>query len=555
MNLNRSMSINKIGMAVLAHERAEYLKICLDTLFKTKLYDYDVTFLLQDDGSKDSRVREILEQPRDFRYKIERYYTPKGPNCAGAAINKAVRRLMEIGDFDVIGWCDPDCLFHPEWLDKTMKICLWARENHAEHNLGPFTSFNSSDYIFHRILGSYESPFGNYVVKRQAGMLNYFYLKEDFLKFGYFPENQDDEYLMTQRLESMGVRNFCTETSYVEHIGQDSVLNQWRPTPVRAAVYGLNLAKSGWPEVLEEKKTLGYFRSVKQNASIALDCQSKMKLDILIPVAEKDIDVLGRVVKGLKENLRHPIGRIIAVGPETNKVKFVSIAEGCEFIAEDSILPVRKEDIDYFVKGMDRSGWLFQQLLKWSGDQICTEDNYLVMDADTILIRPQVFEVGGKFVLLHSDEHHQPYFDLYKRLFGSETKTALSFVSHQMLMNKGLIGQLKQELQLRHGANWLEVLFANIDGSQVSGMSEYELYGQWLLANHPERIEREYWFNVPIPRAELDRFEEFKDKLYEFCRSISFHVYQKADSVQEMPRPAFQNAGANPPADLSASMV
>ena len=237
----------KIGMAILVHERPELLTLCLDSLFKTNLYNYDITFLIQDDGSTDGEIREIIEKERDSKYKIIRSYTQKGHNSWGAAFNKAMRSLMGIDNFDIIGSCDGDAFFHPEWLDQTMKVCLWAKKNHKNHLLGPFSSFNSSDFIFHQILESYDSPYGRYVVKKRMGALNYFYFREDFIKLGFFEEHKDDETLMTDKFKQMRVRNFCTETSYVEHLGRSSVLDKWRPKTVgNNAAYALNLARQGW---------------------------------------------------------------------------------------------------------------------------------------------------------------------------------------------------------------------------------------------------------------------------------------------------------------------
>jgi len=525
IKLQREVRPNfKIGMAVLAHERPEYLEMCLDSLFQTKLYDYDITFLIQDDGSKDPRVREIIQRERAPQYKIVRYYTPKGHNSWGAAFNKATRRLMEIDDFDIIGSCDSDVLFHPEWLDKTMKICLWAKKHHQDHLLGPFSSFNSSDYRFHRILGSYSSPHGNYVVKRRMGAVNYFYFKEDFLRLGFFEEHKDDETWMTNKFEALKVRNFCTETSYIEHIGKASVLNQWRPTPVRQAVYGMNLAKQGWPSDIEKAGTLGYYKYVKDNASWGRDVSSEVKIDVIIPVVEKDLDVFPYVIDGARENLKHPIGRIVVVAPESEIIKAMCADKGCEFVSEDSVLPITKEDIDYTVDGLDRAGWLFQQFLKWSGDSLSSQEYYLVLDADTVLIRPQVFEVNGKTVLLHSDEHHQPYFDVYKKLLGADAPSDLSFVSHHMLYRKARISQLKKEIENRHnGDTWYEVILRTIDKSESSAISEYETYGHWMLQNYGHEIVREYWFNIPVKRTRLGELDKLKKEASMRYRSISFH--------------------------------
>lgn len=246
--LAKSLVYNyKIGFAVLVHERPEHLKVCLDSLFETKINGYNITFLLIDDGSIDPNVRAIVDTPRDAKYKIVRKYTPKGQNSWGAAFNKAVRALKEIDNFDIIGTCDSDALFHPDWLDATMKVCIWAKKNHRLHNIGPFSCFNSSDYKFHNILGRYDSPHGAYLVKERMGALNYFYFSEDFEKLGFFPENKDDETLMTEKFKSLGVRNFCTETSYVEHLGEDSILDQWRPTPVACnSAFALKPVRKGW---------------------------------------------------------------------------------------------------------------------------------------------------------------------------------------------------------------------------------------------------------------------------------------------------------------------
>jgi hypothetical protein len=516
----------KIGMAILAHERPEYLELCLDSLFRTRLYDYDITFLIQDDGSTDPRVRKIIERERDPQYKIIRYFTPKGHNSWGAAFNKAVRRLLEIDDFDIVGSCDADVLFHPEWLDQTMKICLWAKKNHKENILGPFSSFNSSDYEFHRILGVYDSPYGRYVVKRRMGAVNYFLFREDLLKLGLFEEHRDDETLMTQKLEALRVRNFCTETSYVEHIGTMSVLNQWRPTPVTKPVYGMNLPKHGWPTSIERVGTLGYYKYIKGSVSSGDNVSSPTKIDVIIPVVEKDMDVLPYAIDGVRKNLKHPIGRIIIIAPNVQRIKRLCVDNRCEFVQEDSILPITKRDIDYIVDGQDRSGWLFQQFLKWSGDLLSSQEYYLVLDADTVLIRPQIFEINGRVVLLHSDEHHQPYFDLYKKLLGVDAPTALSFTSHHLLYQRCRIAELKRQIEQRHqGVPWYKVLLETIDRSEMSAISEYEIYGQWMLQNHGDEVIREYWFNLALNRAELRRFDKLVQELSQRYRSISFHSY------------------------------
>lgn len=241
----------KIAMAVMAHERPDLLRICLDSIYRSRLQSYDFTLLIQDDGSLDPAVREVIERPAPAGLKVVRSFTPKGPNCWGGAFNKAMRKLLELDDFDIIGTCDSDVVFNADWLDRTMEVALWAKKHHRRHVIGPFSSFNSSDFVFHQVLGTYHSPFGKYLIKKRMGAVNYFYFKEDFEKLGYASECRDDETLLTERFERLGVRQLCTETSYVEHLGGDtSILDQWRPKAVKdIAAHARNPAKDGWPSL------------------------------------------------------------------------------------------------------------------------------------------------------------------------------------------------------------------------------------------------------------------------------------------------------------------
>lgn len=531
IKLSRETEKNfKIGFAVLAHERPEYLEICLDTLFKTELHNHDITFLINDDGSKNPRVEEIINCERDQKYKIIRNFTPKGPNCAGAAINKAVKKLLEIDDFDIIGWCDPDAVFHPEWLEETMKICFWAKKNHKYHILGPFSSFNSSDYKFHRILGTYKSPFGNYIVKRQMGMLNYFYFKEDFLKLGFFPENRDDETLMTEKFEKLGVRNFCTETSFIEHIGQKSVLNQWRSTPIARAVHGVNLAKGSWGVDMEKISPYGYYKYLKDNVGFGKEksVKSDLEVDIIIPAIKKDLDILPLTVESVRKNLMHPIGDIYIVGPKLKEIEVFCRDHECVFKDEDSVVPVRLKDIDYKVRGVDRSGWIFQQLLKLGANKISNKDHFYIIDADTILVQPQKFEDKGKIIFLASDEYNIPYFESFKRIFKSEISPAFSFVAHQMLFSRDKLEEFREEIEKKNEDKpWYQAIIDNLDPNETSSFSEYETYGNWMKKAYPENILIEYWFNKSLAKGAKKYLNYYLERYGCNYRSVSLHSYNR----------------------------
>ncbi len=519
----------KIGVAILSCDRPEYLEKCLDSLFKTKLYNYDVTFLISDDGSTNPKVREIISQKRDSKYKIVTNFTPKGHNSWAGAFNKAMKKLLETDDFDVVGTCDDDALFHPEWLNQMIKICRWAKKHHRDHILGPFSAFNSSDLEFHHVLGEYHSPYGNYWVKERMGAVSYFYFKNDFLKLGYYDESRDDETLMTEKFKRLGVRYFCTETSYVEHLGQNSILNQWRPVPVKKAVSGINLVKFGWGVDLEKISPYGFYRYIKGSNTFGenIKSRSKWKLDVVIPVIKKDLETLPLVVNSIRKYLRHPVGKIIIFGPKDIDVINFCNKHKCEFVNELDVLSISPSDIDYKIDGYNRAGWIYQQLIKLSVDKISAQKHVLVIDADTMLTQPQKFEIRGKQLLLVSDEFHWPYVETFRRVFGYNPIARFSFVSHQMLFDTKRLRQLKHEIEKDSGVKWFEKILASLDKKEISSFSEYETYGNWMLINYPNEVKFEYWFNYSCPRDLLNRSKFITNIESGHYRSISFHVSQK----------------------------
>jgi len=242
-----------------------------------------------------------------------------------------------------------------------------------------------------------------------------------------------------------------------------------------------------------------------------------------VPVALRDLETLPYVIRSVRSHVRHPIGRICVACVDERRARTTIAAEGCAFIPEDSILPFRREDIRYEAGGLDRSGWLFQQFLKLYLDRVSDQSHVLALDADTVLLKPQVFEIDGRTLLLHSDEHHQPYFDAYERLIGNPAPTPLSFVAHQALFSCRRLRELRDFLAARHAKTWFMAILDSIDRNEVSAFSEFETYGQWMMQRHPAEVFREYWFNTSLPRGRLAQIPSLEQQGVE--RSVSFHAH------------------------------
>lgn len=226
---------------------------------------------------------------------------------------------------------------------------------------------------------------------------------------------------------------------------------------------------------------------------------SALELDVVVVAGPNDLDLLPCVLHGAREQIRHPLGRLYVVAAEGRARKICEL-EGAVFIDEESIAPIARARIDYRWNGMDRSGWLFQQLLKLASDEIGEKDSFLVLDADTLLTRPQIFWHRGGPVINHSLEYHQPYFAAYRRLLGTPVSSPLSFISHHMLWEKSVLTELKREIEELHSKPWYEAIIDATDRREPSGFSEYELYGNFLHRTKRRPITRLYWFNRTHPR-------------------------------------------------------
>ena len=189
------------------------------------------------------------------------------------------------------------------------------------------------------------------------------------------------------------------------------------------------------------------------------------------------------------------------------------------------MLPLRRTDIEYTVDGVDRSGWLFQKLLKYAGAGLTEKTHYFVIDSDTVLIRPQVFELGGMQLVLHADEHHEIYFQVCETLLGYPRATELSCIAHMVLFDVARLRALKEHIESRFYCPWFKALVRNTRIDEMSGSSDYELYGQWCLSQYPSDNIREYFFNSAFGRAGLCSVADLERCYGARYRSLSFHSY------------------------------
>ncbi len=285
------------------------------------------------------------------------------------------------------------------------------------------------------------------------------------------------------------------------------------------------------PIVLIHNRIIIFFLWFKKVVNCDINFNNKINsdvpIDVVIPAVDKDADVLKYVIDSIRKNVRHPIGDIVIVSPKSEIIMDLCKAKECIFVDEKTVLPITKKDINYTVRGENRSGWLFQQLLKWSGDKYVKNDYFLIADADTIFCRPQVFIDKEKVILpVNSQLCHIPYFEVYRKLTGDEIKPLVNFTSHHSLFQKNKLAAVKKKIEEQCGVQWYSAIINNIDINEGSFVSDYETYGQFVYQNYPKEFILEHWFNLSLSRKNLDNLLELVNKCGLDYKSISFHSYK-----------------------------
>jgi hypothetical protein len=292
-----------------------------------------------------------------------------------------------------------------------------------------------------------------------------------------------------------------------------------------------NLIISGKP-MLSARRII-YFCYLYAKRLLKLDVSfyppevSNLTIDIFMPVIEKDAQMLPLSLDGIRSYIKHPINKIFIVGPDSAVLKRIAQEKNCQFIDESTILPIKKADLGYKPNGVNRSGWLFKQLINLYSDTVFESDYALILDADTVFIGPQIFMYHNKQLLNLSDEYHQPYFEINRKLLGKPHQSSHSFITHYMFVHKPVLQQLRNAIEKYAGTKWYEAILKNLDRDENSGFADYEIYGDFLVNRYPGQQIFNYWSNLSMQINRFSTFGELQKKLHNKYRSISLHNYEE----------------------------
>ena len=210
--------------------------------------------------------------------------------------------------------------------------------------------------------------------------------------------------------------------------------------------------------------------------------------DIVIPIGPNDIDIIKNQIEYTKKNIIGYRNIFLICYNKTLNI------DNCITIPEE-IFPFSIETISEIHGKNHRNGWYLQQLIKLYAGLVIPNilEKYLVIDSDTFFLKPTTFIENNKCLYNYGSEYWKPYFKHMELLDISLTRQIeeKSGICHHMLFETKYIKEIINKIETKHNDEFYKVFLKNVSSDMIlsSGASEYEIYFNYMLANHKDKIE------------------------------------------------------------------
>jgi hypothetical protein len=518
-----------IFIGLLIKDRPRELRKCLDSLlFSLRSADnFDVRIFLFDDGSTDIDTLSILNSTKTANpsFGITLLSRKKSNNSWSDAHNWAVSTMLKHEtENTLIGTCDSDVIFTPNWISDFVEWCNYLR-NCPKNRAINFSAFNSNQTEFHRVIREAQIAGYKYLEKHRVGGVHLFSFSQDLRIKGPFKrsiswkgrhlKNFDDESRETRKLNIICLLNATLVERHFEHQISESLLDKNRPVALSSHTFALNLPNGDWFKAygLDRDSTLGLIQS---NPVELHDKSAYASVTAAIPVGVNDLSTVHLAVSSLQSALEHELKMTYLI----TSTSFFSYLKQLNL---ENVTLIDERDILEPDKYRENSSWIYQQFLKWSTVLYLNTDT-LVVDADTLLFKAprnnfQLYE-------LNVDENvHRPYRFLIEDIFGFFSEYPYSFVTHSQLINLDILKALINVIEERLGSCWLDGITNRLKFSSNFQFSEYDTYGLFAERYYRNRLIINYAFNISLGRKYCTNIQEIREKFSKKCNSVSYHWY------------------------------
>ncbi len=259
-----------------------------------------------------------------------------------------------------------------------------------------------------------------------------------------------------------------------------------------------------------------------------------MIFDMVLVVAGEDYRILDIVVRNSNQYICP--NNIYIITPkkdiDIHEERFLNYPNVI-FIEEKEIVDIDMIDFKKInLPGFpNRRFWYYQQFLKmaFSYSKYCSNEHYLIWDADTVPLNPLEF-ISNKnkiFLTTSNNEYHKDYFININNILNTKVQIYnKSFISQHLFVKKAHMISLISQCGNTQKHEWIDSLLSKLTGKSQSLFSEYETYANYVLNFYREEYEirKLKWFRrgafIVNDINQIDKFSKYYD----------FIAYEKSDS-------------------------
>lgn len=227
-------------------------------------------------------------------------------------------------------------------------------------------------------------------------------------------------------------------------------------------------------------------------------------LELFIAAIEKDFWLLPSSIPLAVKNSRNPIARITIVTQERLVRKCQDVVKDLDLNIPIEVLPEEKQFSEEFRTTLrhtfkDRYGWALQQFLTVDFVLKSSYKGVLALNADTLIIEPQIWLTETKQILMVSSEFHAPYYEVLTQLGLKCKNPRFTFITHHMLFVPEKLQIVLNYLNIADTNVLLLRIIELIDGKKDKSICvEFELYAQGLVILFPDFIRMTRFSNLGV---------------------------------------------------------
>jgi len=202
--------------------------------------------------------------------------------------------------------------------------------------------------------------------------------------------------------------------------------------------------------------------------------------DILITIAEKDFVKLRFLYDSILINI-FDFSKIHIISNVEIPMKYR--VPTAEYHLDEDVIDF---DFNRFTGNiLKRQGWYKQQFIKLF--QEVTQDNYLVIDSDVVFLRPlSICDAKGSSFFFGKDQYNSPYFELMTKVLKINKAHPHSFINEIMFFQRSIIKSLLKYVGVSKQGFFDLLVPALNEANEISGFSEYEMYGNYVKEHFPD---------------------------------------------------------------------